>query len=194
MSVSVTTSRSLPAPAFSIPVMAFLFFLLPALAFAGSTNYQSTLPDTAVKVSQIIVNASDDVKAEKVKYDARDVSALSDSLTRKVKSQLQSRGVWAETGGDTLVLTLTSLTPNRPTMAQMRDNPSLSFQSFGLGGAALTGKLVSVDGKELGTVSYSWEETWIDNVVQVGTWHDAQRAFSLFARHLSRDLQAGETS
>lgn len=194
MTVSHSKARLLPAPALTFPVMAFLFLLLPAMAFAGSTNYKSTLPDANLSVSKVIVTASDKVKAEKVKYDARDVEALSRSLAKKVQAQLQAKGLWTEEGGDTLELTLTSLTPNRPTMAQMQDNPSLDFRSFGLGGASLTGKLISPNGKELGNVSYSWEETWIENVVNVTTWYDARRALSLFSLHLARDLQGGQTS
>lgn len=194
MSVTLSKVRQLSAQAFALPVLAAMILLLPATAMAGSTNYQSTLPDQNVKIGKIVVTASDKVKAEKVKYDSSDVKVLSSSLTKKVRAQLQSAGVWADQGGDTLVLTLTKLTPNRPTMAQMRAKPSLSFQSYGLGGASLTGQLMAPDGKDLGNVSYSWEETWIENVRNVGTWYDANRAFSLFARHLARDLQGGETS
>lgn len=180
-------------PFFSTSLFFLTCLIWPAAALAGQSGYQSNLPKGPVHISQVLVDASPAVQNQKKKYDSADVDMLKADLQKKVETALRDRGVWAANGGDTLLLTITSLTPNRPTMAQMRATPGLSMRSFGLGGAALQGELLSPSGADLGKVQYSWSETWIENVIAASTWYDARRAFSQFADYIAEEFGAADT-
>ena len=76
--------------------------------------------------------------------------------------------------------------PNRPTFKQLGDKPGLSMQSFGVGGAAITGRIVAADGSEK-PLSYHWYETDIRQASNNWVWSDAEWTFDRFARKLARD-------
>jgi hypothetical protein len=77
-----------------------------------------------------------------------------------------------------------NIIPNRPTFKQMGDRPGLSFQSFGIGGADVSGKAFDSAGNLLGEAKMDWygdiqfaDTAWI--------WTDADRALNFFARRLA---------
>jgi hypothetical protein len=118
-------------------------------------------------------------KAEK-KYGLREVQYLADELRRDVERALAKRG------GGRAELTIVDAKPNRPTFKQMSDKPGLSFQSFGIGGATIEGRIITADGRET-PISYRWYETDIRQVMPAGTWSDAERAFDRVAWRIGRD-------
>jgi len=78
--------------------------------------------------------------------------------------------------------------PNRPTFGQLSKQPNLSFRSLGTGGAELEGELIAAGGRSLGTMNYKWYETDIRDAQYGGTWSDAHRAFSRYARKTAKTL------
>jgi len=120
-------------------------------------------------------------KAEK-DYGVRDVRDLAQDLQRDVERRLARSGAYE---GARIELMLTDAVPNRPTFKQMADRPGLSFESFGLGGATVEGRIVTPDGR-VTPVAYHSYETDIRFARQTTTWWDAQSALSRFADRLSR--------
>ena len=64
------------------------------------------------------------------------------------------------------------------------NTPGLSMQSFGIGGAALEGRIVAADGTET-PIAYRWYETDIRESYAHWVWTDAEFAFDRFARKLA---------
>jgi hypothetical protein len=156
-------------------------------AFAANSSYEANFAESRVTIASITVTASEDVRNETKQFDLRDVDMLKQVLQTKVERQLSKKGVMAQTGAR-LELVITNLKPNRPTMAQYRAKSGLSYQSYALGGASLEGHLISASGQDLGSVDFTWEESWIDQVQGATTWYDARRAFDRFSRRLAREL------
>jgi hypothetical protein len=151
------------------------------LAFALAVAIAA--PAAAATAPQVTVAL--DPKLEKLaveKYGVRDVNQLAAELQRDVARELERTGALA---GGRAELVLVDVQPNRPTFKQLGDTPGLSFQSFGVGGARIEGKLVSADGVET-PVRYSWYESDIRNAPMRATWSDAHWTFDRFARRLAR--------
>jgi hypothetical protein len=81
-----------------------------------------------------------------------------------------------------------NITANRPTFKQLNDRSGLSFQSFGIGGADVSGKAYDASGKLIGEVTYDWYGD-IDFASTAWVWSDADRAIRQFSRQLSRAVQ-----
>jgi hypothetical protein len=120
-------------------------------------------------------------KAEKT-YGVKEVERLAAGLQREVERELDRTGVLV---GGRVELTLVDARPNRPTMKQLGDTPGLSYRSFSVGGAALEGRAIALDG-QVTPLRYNWYETDIREAWYQSTWADAERAFDRFARRLSR--------
>lgn len=122
--------------------------------------------------------------------DARDLDFLKAELRESLERELgRSGGLTA--GGAVLNLVIEDATPNRPTLRQMTRTPGLSYQSRGIGGATLSGALVSADGTV--PVSYRWYESDFRNTIAAGTWTDAETTFDRFARKVAKgDALAGK--
>ena len=73
---------------------------------------------------------------------------------------------------------------NRPTMARLNREPALSLRSIALGGARVTGRLISADGSEHPFDLANYASNLRDDVGAV-TWTDADRAFDRFASDLA---------
>jgi hypothetical protein len=58
------------------------------------------------------------------------------------------------------------------------------MQSFGIGGAAIEGRIVRADGSTA-PLAYEWYETDITQVYGHATWSDATWTFNRFARRLA---------
>lgn len=120
-------------------------------------------------------------KAEKT-YGVRDVERLADDLRQGVERAAAREGAHSDAR---IELVLTDAVPNRPTFKQLGDTPGLSMESFGVGGAAITGKLVAADGTET-HLAYKWYETDIRQAYGHWVWWDAQTTMSRFASRLAR--------
>lgn len=83
---------------------------------------------------------------------------------------------------------LVKLEASRPTMADYRQTPGLSFRSIYAGGAEMRVTL-SEDGAVLAEIGDAWRGSLSDGRYRVGIWGDAQRAFSSWARSLARFVE-----
>ena len=86
-------------------------------------------------------------------------------------------------------VTIEAAKPNRPTMKQMSDEIGLSFESFSIGGAELTGEVIGLNGETVANLNYDWYENDIRWAQHLSTWSDANRTFGRFASKLSKTLK-----
>lgn len=112
-------------------------------------------------------------------YGARDVDRLLARLDEQAEAAL-ARSPYA---GARLELVVEDAVPNRPTFEQMADQPGLSMESIGIGGAEVSGQLIMPDGARI-PVSYRWFETSLAHTFAAATWSDAERAFRRFCQNL----------
>lgn len=115
-------------------------------------------------------------------YGVREAALLTADLKSSVEKALARTGAH---DGARVELTLTDVKPNRPTFKQLGDTPGLSMESFGVGGAAIEGRLVSADGTSR-PLKFRWFETDIRESWARWVWSDAESAFDRFARNLAR--------
>lgn len=115
-------------------------------------------------------------------YGVREAEQLTADLRTSIEAALGKSGAHE---GARIELVLTDVKPNRPTFKQLADTPGLSMQSFGVGGAAIEGRIVAADGQEQ-PVKYSWHEADIRQAYGNWIWHDAEWTFDRFARRLAR--------
>ncbi|WGM39367.1 hypothetical protein [Caulobacter sp. NIBR1757] len=116
-------------------------------------------------------------------YGVRDVDRLAEDLRRSVLKEAARTPALDDAR---IELVLEDAVPNRPTFQQMSDKPGLSYESFGVGGAAISGRVTLADGTTR-SVSYRWYETDIRWAWPSGTWSDAEQTFDRFASRLARN-------
>ncbi|WP_051279166.1 DUF3313 family protein [Hellea balneolensis] len=122
-------------------------------------------------------------------YGDKDIERLTERLQSKLERKFEKKGIEiSQTAPTVLRITIEDAKPNRPTFNQLSVEPSLSFQSFGNGGAELQAELIASGGQSLGTMSYKFYETDIRDAKFGGTWGDAHRAFSRFASKAAKTL------
>lgn len=152
-------------------------------AFAALGLVGSALAAPAPDASNVDVTLSPELRKKAAEtYGTRDVERLAAELKKDVARELDRTGVLA---GGRVELTLVDVKPNRPTFKQLGDKPGLSFQSFGIGGAEIEGRAISLDG-DVTPIRYRWYETDIRNSSYQHTWGDAEHAFDRFANRLGR--------
>lgn len=132
---------------------------------------------------QVTVTYGPKLEKKLDEYGVRDVDRLAEELRQSV---LKVAARTQTLDGARIDLVLEDAVPNRPTFQQMSDKPGLSYESFGVGGASISGRVTLADGARR-PVSYRWYETDIRWAWPSGTWSDAEQTFDRFARSLSRD-------
>lgn len=157
---------------------ALLFTVFAAVGMAGSALAQPPVDTSNV---QVVLSPELQKKATE-EYGLKDVQRLADDLRKDAARELDRSGVLV---GGRLELTLVDVKPNRPTFKQLGDKPGLSIESFGVGGASIEGRAVSMDGT-VTPVRYQWYETDIRQSRYSSTWSDAQYAIDRFASGLTR--------
>ncbi len=150
-------------------------FLVSLLAGAA-TSAMAAPPTVTVNLSPAVRKAAAET------YGVAEVDRVAESLRQTVARKLERAGALQ---GAQIDLTLVDVKPNRPTFKQLGDKPGLSYESFGVGGARVTGSATAEDGS-VTPVSYQWYETDIRNAWFQPTWGDADRAFGRLADRLSR--------
>lgn len=153
---------------------------LAPLALAGML-----VTATAAAAAPAAVSVTIDPKLQKefeTNYGVREIPELTEDLKLSVERALARSGAHADAR---IELVITDVRPNRPTFKQMLDTPGLSMQSFGVGGAALEGRIVAADGTE-SPIDYRWYESDIRQSYANWVWHDAEWTFDRFARRLAR--------
>jgi hypothetical protein len=140
---------------------------------------------TAALAAPASVSVAVDAKLQKTfdkTYGVREAQLLTSDLQSSVEKALAKSGAY---DGARIELTLTEVKPNRPTFKQLGDTPGLSMQSFGIGGAAIEGRIVAADGTAT-PISYRWYETDIRETYANWVWSDAETTFDRFARKLAK--------
>lgn len=146
---------------------------------AGVAVLGLTVPAKAA-APQITVTYGAKLADKIANYGARDVADLAASLERSVRQSVGDRPEFADAR---IRLVIEDAVPNRPTFQQMTDRPGLSMESFGVGGATISGTLTLADGATR-PLSYRWYESDIRWAHASGTWSDAETAINRFARSL----------
>ena len=152
--------------------------LLSVLAFAAAgLPAQAASPQIDVAIGPALAKKAHELGA-------RDLDDLRGDLRRAIERELDSDKAVTTAGGK-LDLTIVDAKPNRPTVEQMMRTPGLSYQSFGVGGAEISGTYTAPSAAPQ-ALTYKWYETDIREAWWRGTWGDAQRAFDTFARRFAR--------
>ena len=81
-------------------------------------------------------------------------------------------------------LDIVDIEPNRPTSAQFGASAQLSRSSFGVGGAAITGEVVTEDGRHI-PVRYRFFQDQLRDEQNFTTWGDADQAFDDLAHAIA---------
>lgn len=148
--------------------------VIVAFAILASVTAPSAFADG------LLINVTYGEKAEKAitkTYGERERVAIRDLLERNLTRELGSQAARVD-------VVINDVVANRPTFKQLGDRPGLSFQSFGIGGADVSGKAFDAAGNLIGEVSYDWYGD-IYMADTAWTWTDADRALYQFSRRLA---------
>lgn len=163
----------------------FLTTTLSAVALAAAAQAAPLGP-----VADINVAIGPDLQEKADQYGQRDLDYLAAELRESVQKAL-ARGGGPSADGATIDLVLEDAMPNRPTFRQMANKPGLSYESYGIGGARISGVLTTADGRQV-PLGFGWYESDIRWSQSAGTWTDAQNTFDRFARRLARGEAVAE--
>lgn len=150
--------------------------LAAAIALASATAAVAAPASVTVTVGPEL-----QVKAAKT-LGVRDVNELAAQLRTSVEKRLARTGAY---DGARIELVLADVQPNRPTFKQMSDRPDLSYESFGIGGARIEGRVIAANGA-VTPLAYKYYESDIRYARHGGTWTDAEWTIDRFARQLGR--------
>lgn len=139
----------------------------------------------APKVATVRVSIGQELARKTQIMDAREFDYLSRELKRSVETRLDRSNALDPEGGE-LDLVIEDARPNRPTWREMSAKPGLSYQSFGVGGARVSGEYRSASGART-PVAYGWYETDIRWAQYGSTWSDADQAFDRLATRLAKN-------
>ena len=139
----------------------------------------------APDVSVVRVTIGSDLAKKTEIMDKREFDYLTSELKRTVEKALDKSGALRPGGGE-LDLVIEDARPNRPTLRQMSGQSGLSYSSFGVGGARVTGEYHAKSGERV-PVDYSWYETDITRAPYSSTWSDADTAFDRLADKLAKN-------
>lgn len=153
--------------------------LFPLLAAAGLCLGLASAALAGPKVAEIRIKIGPDLAKQDDVIGSREVERLTDDLRRALERRLP-----ADAAGGTLNLVIEDARPNRPTMTKLFKTPGLSYESFGTGGARVSGEYVDAAGART-PIDYSWYESDISFASHAETWRDADKAFDRFARRIS---------
>jgi len=126
------------------------------------------------------------------KYGEKEISYLIDEMTEELNDDFSKKGIVISNDARKILrVTIEMAKPNRPTFNQLSRDPSLSYQSYGVGGAKLSAVIITDAGETIGQASYDYYSTLTHHDFRpIGTWSDSKRAFSRFSKKLSKKLAA----
>lgn len=113
----------------------------------------------------------------------RELEYLTEEIREDLSRELGKAGV----SPARIDVTILDAKPNRPTFEQV-GRRGLSLQSFSIGGMDLRAVAYGSDDSVLGELEYGWFENDIRWAQGRGTWTDARRASSKFARKFAKVL------
>lgn len=155
----------------------FALSAMAALAFAGSA---AAAPVTIAPVS-FSAEFQDSLNDD---YGVREGEYLREAVTDSVGRALERRGASLDqTGGLSVEITIVNAEPNRPTMQQLRYDPSIDpMRSVSIGGAELVALIRGSDGNVVAEVRHRRFNHSLDDLVgPPTTWTEARRAIAQFA-------------
>ena len=192
---------------------AALFALASAPAHAGSRGFEADIDRRVTDAVRLDIQLSESLayRAENLPrdmalrsgsrslrsgfannglYGEEDLAELLEELREELTDDLGKRGLSvSDTAPVTLRVVLEDVKNNRPTFRQLSSQPNLSFQSFGNGGAEISGELLGAGGETLGTLRYQWYDSQLDQFDRAsGTWTDANQAIRRFAKRASKAI------
>ena len=192
--------------------------VLAAPMLANATGFESTLSapvttpvkldislseDLAYRANNLPKNLSDRGGSSRLAsafgqngyYGEKDLNRLEERLERKLTSRLEKKGIIVSgTAATVFRVTIVDAANNRPTFEQLSQEPSLSFQSIGIGGAEFAAEILAADGSSLGKINYDWFENDIRDSRFGSTWYDANRAIDRFAKRVAKELTTASQS
>jgi hypothetical protein len=143
----------------------------------------------APNVATVRVTIGPDLAKKTQVMSKREFDYLTSELQSTVEKKLDRSGSLTPDGGE-LHLVIEDAQPNRPTMQQLGSQPGLSYASFSVGGARISGEYRARSGERT-PVDYSWYETDITQAPYNWTWSDADTAFDRLAAKLAKDEFSG---
>lgn len=151
------------------------FFAPAAAVIALATAAQAQAPNVTVTLGPKLQEQVEDLGPREVRDQA-------DRLAERVREALARRN---DLNGTAVNLVLTDLKPNRPTLQQLTDRPSLNrIRSVSIGGAAVKGEIVTADGRSL-PFEYDRFNSSLADVYGFSTWWEADRVFDRVARKIA---------
>jgi hypothetical protein len=147
----------------------FLLAGAAVLAFAAPAWAQST----PVSFSPEFQTALDE------ELGAREGEVLRAAVSEAIARELSSRGVAADSAS--VEVTIVDADPNRPTMQQLVDEPSLDFSSISIGGAELRAVVRGANGGTTEVSHRRYNHSLGDLAGAATTWTEARRAIRQFA-------------
>ena len=112
-------------------------------------------------------------------YGVREGEVLRTAVTEAISRELTHRGVSAESAN--IDVTIVDAAPNRPTMQQLFDRPSLDGTSISTGGAELRAAIHLPGGSTLEVTHSRYNHSLADVVGPAMTWTEARRSIRQFA-------------
>jgi hypothetical protein len=112
-------------------------------------------------------------------YGVREGEVLRAAVSETIARELSRRGI--ATGSAIVEVTIVSARPNRPTMQQMLDEPSLDFSSISIGGAELRAVVRHADGGTTEVEHRRYNHSLSDLSGAATAWTEARRAIRQFA-------------
>jgi len=130
------------------------------------------------------------------KYGDKEIVFLLNDLTEELERDFAKRDiVISDTAPTILKVTIERVKPNRPTINQLSQDSTLSFNSFGIGGAEVTAEISSANGESLGRAEFDYFSSFLDGpITGRSSWFDTSRAFSRFSKRLSKKLSSAGAS
>lgn len=111
-------------------------------------------------------------------YGVREGEVLRAAVADAISREFERRGV---TNAASIDVTIVSAEPNRPTMQQLFDRPSLDFQSISIGGAELRATVRSANGATTEVAHRRYNHSLADLTGPAATWTEARRSIRQFA-------------
>ena len=112
-------------------------------------------------------------------YGLREGEVLRTAVTDAISRELTRRGVSADQAN--IEVTIVDAEPNRPTMQQLFDRPSLDMSSISIGGAELRAVIHNANGATTEVSHRRYNHSLSDVVGPATTWTEARRAIRQFA-------------
>lgn len=112
-------------------------------------------------------------------YGVREGEVLRAAVTEAISRELSRRGV--SSSGVNIDVTIVDAEPNRPTMQQLVDEPSLDFQSVSIGGAELRATVRGANGATTEVTHSRYNHSLGDIGGAATTWTEARRSIRQFA-------------